>query len=101
VTQLGMLVNSAERLPHVVGLTRAALAAGRRVAIFVMDEATRLLEDPAFTALSELDGVTVSVCEHSAKAFGVVPERVAGRIRFGSQLNNAAMVGGSDRVIVL
>lgn len=101
MAQLGILVNSADHLAHVVGLTRAAHASGAQVAIFVMDAGTRLLADPAFAALTALDGVNVSVCEHSAKAFGVVPDTVPGRVRFGSQLNNASMVGASDRVIVL
>lgn len=101
MAQLGILANSDRHLGHVIGLTRAALAAGREVAIFVMDEGSRLLRDPAFAALSELHGVNVSVCEHSAKAFGVHPEGIPGRVRFGSQLNNASMVGSSDRVVVL
>ncbi len=101
MAQLGILVNSAGHLQQIVGLTRAARAAGTPVAIFVMDEGTRLLTDRAFTALAELEGVNLSVCEHSAAAFGVHPERPPGRIRFGSQLNNASMVAASDRVVVL
>ena len=101
MVQLGILVNSAGHLRHIVGLTHAALAAGDRVAIFVMDEGTRLLADCSFSALADLDGVNVSVCEHSAKASGVSPPHPIGRIRFGSQLNNASMVGASERVVVL
>jgi predicted peroxiredoxin len=88
-------------LAQVAGLTRAAVARGREVAIFAMDEGTRLLRDGAFTSLAELEGVTISVCEHSAKTFGVSPEGVPARIRFGSQLNNASMVGAAERVVVL
>lgn len=101
MAKLGILVNTAGHLQQVAGLTRAALAAGAQVAIFVMDEGTRLLADCAFTALAELDGVSVSVCEHSAQAFGVSPGGLSARIRFGSQLNNASMVGAAERVVVL
>jgi len=99
--KLGILVNTAKHLQHIAGLTRAALAAGGQVSIFIMDEGTRLLAERSFASLAELEGVTVSVCEHSAKAFGVSPERLPGKIRFGSQLNNAAMVGAAERVVVL
>ena len=62
MAKLGILVNTAGHLPHVAGLTRAALATGGQVAIFIMDEGTRLLSDRAFTSLAELEGVSVSVC---------------------------------------
>ena len=101
MAQLGILVNSAGHLQHVVGLTRAALAAGGRVAIFVMDEGTRLLADRALVSLAELEGVAISVCEYSAEAFGVSPGGLPAKIRFGSQLNNASMVGAAERVVVL
>lgn len=101
MAKLGILVNTARHLQQLAGLTRAALAAGGQVTIFIMDEGTRLLADPALASLAELEGVAVSVCEHSAKSFGVSPERSAAGIRFGSQLNNAAMVGAAERVVVL
>ena len=101
MAKLGILVNSARHLGHVTGLTRAAAARRQEVILFTMDEGTRLLSDGAFTSLAELEGVTVSVCEHSAKAFGVVPERLPPKIRCGSQFNNAAMVRAADRVVVL
>ena len=101
MAQLGILVNTAKHLQHVSGLTRAALAAGGQVAIFVMDEGTRLLAECALASLAELEGVSVSVCEHSAKHIGVTPQGLSARIRFGSQLNNAAMVRAAERVVVL
>lgn len=99
--KLGILVNTARHLGDVIGLTRAALAKRREVIIFAMDEGTRLLEDRAFTSLAALEGVTLSVCEHSARAHGVNAERLPPQIRCGSQLNNAMMARDADRVVVL
>lgn len=99
--KLGILVNTAKHLEHIVGLTRAAVAGGREVIVFAMDEGTRLLEESAFTSLADLAGVTISVCEHSAQAHGVAPERLPPQIRCGSQLNNAVMARETDRIVVL
>ncbi len=99
--KLGILVNTAKNLQHVVGITRAAVAGGREVIVFAMDEGTRLLQEDAFTSLANLAGVTMSVCEHSAKAHGVAADRLPPQIRCGSQLNNAMMAREADRIVVL
>lgn len=99
--KLGILVNTARHLEDVIGLTEAAIAKGREVLIFAMDEGTRLLNEPGFTALAALQGVTLSICEHSAKAQGLGIERLAPRIRCGSQLDNAMMAHMADRIVVL
>ena len=98
---LGILVNTAKHPDDVVGLAEAAIAGGRQVIVFVMDEGTRLLEDGRFASLASVAGVSMSVCEHSAQSRGVSIERLAPQIRCGSQLNNAMMVRAADRVIVL
>ena len=99
--KLGILVNTARHLDDVIGLTEAAIAKGREVFIFAMDEGTRLLDDGRFASLACVAGVTMSVCEHSAKSQHVNIEHLAPQIRCGSQLNNATMVHAADRVIVL
>lgn len=99
--KLGILVNSAKHLDDVIGLTEAAIAKGREVVIFAMDEGTRLLDQGPFASLASVAGVTMSVCEHSAKAHGVSIEHLAPQIRCGSQLNNAMMVHAADRVVIL
>jgi predicted peroxiredoxin len=99
--KLGILVNTARHLDDVIGLTEAAIAKGREVFIFAMDEGTRLLDDRRFASLACVAGVTMSVCEHSAKSQHVNLEHLAPQIRCGSQLNNATMVHAADRVIVL
>lgn len=99
--KLGILVNTKRHLRDIIGLTTAAVSKGHEVTLFAMDEGTRLLEDPSYTELCRLPGVAMSVCEHSAKAYAVRTEGLPKEIVCGSQLQNAVMAHGADRVIVL
>lgn len=99
--KLAILVNSAAHLQHVVGLTRAAASKGHAVSLFTMDEGVGLLEDPAYAGLCRLDGVTLGLCEHSAKGYGLPIEGLPREIVRGSQYQNAVMTHHADRVIVL
>ena len=99
--KLGILLNTARHLDDVVGISRAALAKNHQVIIFAMDEGARLLESPALAALAGLEGVSVSVCDHSARMHGVNTEGLSPNIVRGSQLQNAMMNHNADRVIVL
>jgi predicted peroxiredoxin len=101
VSRLGILVNTDRHLKHVQGFTRAALAAGHEVIIFVMDRGTHLLRDAGLQGLAGLPGVSLSLCDHSAKRHGVDIEGLPGALICGSQLNNAMMNHQADRVIVL
>ena len=99
--KLGMLINTAKHLDDVLGICRAALARNHQVIIFAMDEGTRLLENEAFISLAELEGVSMSLCDHSAKMFGARTEGLPPKIVCASQLNNAMMNHNADRVVVL
>ncbi len=99
--KLGMLINTAKHVDDIVGICRAALARNHQVSIFAMDEGARLLENAAFVSLAELQGVSMSVCDHSAKMIGANPEGLSPKIVRASQLNNAMMNHSADRVIVL
>lgn len=99
--KLGILVNTDRHLRDIVGLTRAAVSKGHEVSLFAMDAGTRLLKDPAYTGLSTLPGVAMSVCEHSAKGLDVPTTGLPKEIVCGSQYHNAVMAHGADRVIVL
>ena len=99
--KLGMLINTAKHLDDVLGICRAALASNHQVIIFAMDEGTRLLENEAFVSLAELEDVSMSLCDHSAKMFGARTEGLPPKIVCASQLNNAMMNHSADRVIVL
>lgn len=105
--KLGILVNTARHLDDIVGISRAALAKNHQVIIFAMDEGARLMENQILASLAELEGVSVSVCDHSASMYGVSteglsPKIVCGtKIVCGSQFQNAKMNHNADRVIVL
>ena len=99
--KLGMLINTARHVDHAVGICRAALAKSHQVIIFAMDKGTRLLENDAFVSLAELEGVSMSLCDHSAKMLGAKTEGLSPKIVCASQLNNAMMNHNADRVIVL
>lgn len=105
--KLGILLNTARHLDDVVGISRAALAKNHQVIIFAMDEGAKLVEDQALASLAGLEGVSMSVCDHSAEIQGVStegqsPKTVCGtKIVCGSQFQNAMMNRHADRVIVL
>ena len=99
--KLGMLVNTAKHADQVVGICLAALAKKHEVIIFAMDEGTRLLENDAFVSLAALEGVSITLCDHSAKIIGAKTEGLPPKIACASQLNNAMMNHNADRVIVL
>ena len=98
---LGICVAGDANLHHVIGLTRAAKAAGRSVQIFFTGDGVRLTQDPRF---SELIGVArVSVCEVSYIANGFQGKPVEGLVAkdFVTQGRNAEMVEGCDRYVIL
>lgn len=99
--KLGILVNTANHLGQLSGITRAAAAGGHQIIIFVMDEGTRLLREPAFLELSKLTGVEASFCDHSAKELEVDTVGLPENIIAGSQYNNASMNHQADKVLVL
>jgi len=99
--KLGMCVAGESNLRHVIGLTRAAKAAGKSVEIFFTGEGVRLTRDPRF---SELIGpARVSVCEVSYIANGLQGRPVEGLVDkdFVTQGRNAEMVDECDRYVIL
>jgi predicted peroxiredoxin len=99
--KLGILVNTNKNLDGILGITKAAVAKGHTVNIFIMDDGTRLLSDDSFTALCKTEGVKMSYCDHSAAGLGTKPDGLAEEIICGSQFDNATMNHDSDKVIVL
>ncbi len=99
--KLGILINTDKHLEHILGVTRAAIAQKHETSIFVMDSGTRLLENDLFVALAELPTVSITLCEHSAKNYGINTDVLSEDICCASQFNNAMMNHNADRVIVL
>lgn len=92
------MVTKHEHLEHIIGVVRAAQAAGHSVRLFITDEAVRFTLDSAFLDLLQFPGVEVSCCEHSCKQQGLL-QKVEG-IAYSSQFSNAAMLHDSSRVLV-
>lgn len=99
--KLGILVNTDRHAKSVVGITKAALAKGHEVTLFMMDGGNYLLSDAGVAGLCKEAGVTMSFCGHSAEKLGISKEGVPAEISCGSQFDNANMNSESDRVIVL
>jgi len=99
--KLGILVNTDKHLEHISGLTRASIKKDYEVIIFVMDAGTRLLKNNAFIALAELPAVSISLCEHSAKGYGINTKDLSKKVKCASQFDNAMMNHQAKRVIVL
>jgi peroxiredoxin family protein len=107
---LGICVATKSRMEHVVGLAKAARAAGKEVKIFFTGEGVKLTEDPRFAELLQVAkaGSTVphgqvSVCEVSYLANGLKGKESCG-LRdkdFVTQGRNAEMVEECERYVVL
>jgi len=99
--KLAMLVNTDKNLDTVVGITKSAVSKGHEVIIFAMDEGEKLLENPVYSELCKLQGVSMSFCDHNAQQLGIKKDVIPSEIVCGSQFNNATIVHKADRVIVL
>ena len=96
---LGILVTSDKHLDHVVGVTEAAVRAGKRVRIFFTGRGVRLTGAKIFARLPEI--AHVDLCEVSYRSNGLEGD-VAGLNfkNFATQAKNAEMIEDSDRYLV-
>lgn len=99
--KLGILVNTDKHVKDVVGITKAALAKGHEIIIFMMDKGNFLLSNSEVANLCNEEGVSMSFCDHSAQILGISKEGIPEKISCGSQFDNANMNSDADRVIVL
>lgn len=98
---LGICVATRNQIGHVIGLAKAAQAAGKKVEIFFTGEGVQLTQDPRF---SELIGTgKLAVCEVSYIANGFKGREVKGLgfKDFVTQARNAEMVEHCERYVVL
>jgi predicted peroxiredoxin len=99
--RLGICVATGNHLRHVIGLAKAAKAAGKEVEIFFTGEGVHLTQDANFFQL--LGVARVTVCEVSYIANGYKGKEVPG-LRdkdFVTQARNAEMVEECHRYIVM
>jgi len=107
---LGICVASKAQMAHVLGLARAARAAGKEVKVFFTGEGVLLTQDPHFAELlrvakqgSSLAHGQVAVCEVSYIANGLKGKAVEGMRDkdFVTQGRNAELVDECERYVVL
>jgi hypothetical protein len=98
---LGICATRADCLGALLGITRAAVGAGRRVEVFVTGEAARCTRDPRFTELVAL--AAVGICESSYIAAGLRGQEIQGLVDrdFVTQARNAELVGRCDRYLLI
>ena len=64
--KLGIFVTSPQHMRHILGLTRAAVTAGKKVMIFFTYKSIHLTKSPEFVTLTELCAVEdVAICADS------------------------------------
>ena len=94
MSKLGILVNTDKNGDDVVGVVKAARAAGHEVTIFMMDDGTLLADELAKACAGD---ASLSYCDHSAEPRGVKDVEGAAA---GSQYQNAVMMHEADKVVV-
>jgi predicted peroxiredoxin len=98
---IGLLVTRDSFKDEIIGLTKAAAAKGHDVIIFMMDDGIRHCLDPDIAGLKDIDGVSMSICDHSAKLRDVTEDMIPEGITAGSQYQNAVLNQDADRVILI
>ena len=94
MSKLGILVNTNKYGEDVVGVVKAARAAGHEVSIFMMDDGTLLAAELAKACAND---ASLAYCDHNAEPRGV--KDVEGATA-GSQYQNAVMIHDADKVVV-
>lgn len=98
---LGLLVTRDDFKEDIIGLTKAASSKGHEVIVFMMDDGIRHCLDKDVAALKDLPGVSMSLCDHSAKLRDITEDMIPGGVTAGSQFQNAVMNRDADKVIAI
>ncbi len=99
--KIGLLVTQEGYEEDIIGLTKAAVKRGHEVIIFMTDTGVMNSQNSGVVALKDLDGVSISLCDFSAKNNKLTDEMIPEGIIAGSQYQNAVMNQDADKVIVL
>ena len=98
--KLGIFVSSDQHLDHLIGICRAAKAAGKEVKVFLTNRGVLLSKDPGFV---DMEGQAhVALCNVNFEAFQMEkPIPVVAGEDFATQMRHAESIEWCDRYIVL
>lgn len=96
--KLGIVITKFENADHIIGVVKAARAAGHPVTIFMNDEGVRFTTDARFKELLKIAGMSITCCDHSCGLLNIT-EKTEG-ITYGSQYNHATTLHDSARLLV-
>ncbi|KWT79381.1 MAG: DsrE family protein [Nitrospirota bacterium] len=98
---VGLLITRDGYKEDIIGLTKAAVKKGLDVILFMMDDGTRHSQDKDIVDLMSLKGVTMSLCDHSAKLRDITETMIPKGCAAGSQYQNSVMNQDADKVILI
>lgn len=98
--KLGIFVSSDQSLEHLIGISRAAIKAGKEVKVFLTNRGVLLTQQERF---SEMEGEAhVALCNVTFDAFKLEkPIPVVADKDFATQMRHAEIIEWCDRYIVL
>jgi len=99
--KLGIFVSSNKNLKHVIGITKAAEAAGKEVVIFFSHKGVLLTQEPEFREL--IGHGRKSLCNVVYEANGLKGKPAPGieEKDFGTQARHGEIIEEVDRYIVM
>ena len=98
---LGICATNSSALSCLIGITKAAVRAGKRVKIFITGDAARFTQDPDFVELVSISDM--GICEVSYFAAGYKDFGIPGMTDkdFVTQAENAELVDSCDRYLLI
>ena len=98
---LGICATSSNSLPHLLGITRAAVRTGKRAEIFITEEAARFTQDSRFAEVVAM--ADVAICEVSYIPAGFQGVGIPGLVdkNFVTQASNAELVDRCERYLLI
>ncbi|MEO5358698.1 MAG: hypothetical protein H7844_15565 [Nitrospirae bacterium YQR-1] len=98
---IGLLITRDGFSQDIIGLTKAAVNKGHQVILFMMDDGARHSQSKDVVALKDIPGVTMSLCDHSAKLRDITEGMIPEGCTAGSQYQNSVMNQDADKVLVI
>ncbi|MGW8271772.1 MAG: DsrE family protein [Thermodesulfovibrionales bacterium] len=99
--KLGIMATRDSFKKQLLGIVRSASSRGHEVIVFLTDDGVNLCLDSEFQQLIGHPGVTMSLCDHSAKLRDISEADVPAGVVQGSQFQNAVMNQDADKVIII